>query len=486
MVSEPTILMNRHSKTPSQTIKRLRKRFSTKREAINFDFRGFCRQNLGIQRSDVFTHYLHPYPAKLLPHIPAFFLSDEALIDEKAKILDPFAGSGTVLLEALVNPHLPRSVLGVEINPLARLISRVKTTPLSVRRVRELYTAIVGSRRRTPVKPNSETIERWFSRAARNRLGILLGKILEIEPGKYRDFFLVCFSKIIRDCSLADPNVPPPVKLKPAKYKADLSLFREMREFLDHSRYPDVQAVFEKAVSSNMARVQLLVETLNENDVQAEAQVIWDDAQQVSVGKYAADGAINKRGATALRSKSIGAIITSPPYLTAQKYVRSTKLELLWLHMANDSTLSNLDRMTIGSERTNFKYNMGDKKGDKSDLLEAYREKMPLLRHVLNQIGKSSLDRALEVGQYFVRMERVLREMHRVLRDDAYAVIVLGDSKVNGRPFATHSYLARFAEEIGFKLYLVLRDPIRTRGMLIGRHSTGGLIEDEFVLILQR
>lgn len=479
--------MHRHTETPSGRLKQLRKRFSVRREAINFDFGGFCRQNLGIQRSDVFTHYLHPYPAKLLPHIPAFFLSDEALIDEKAKILDPFAGSGTVLLEALVNPRLPRTALGVEINPLARLISRVKTTPLSVRKLRKLYRAIADNGRRpAPIKLNSETIERWFSRAARNRLGILLGKIFEIEAGKYRDFFLVCFSKIIRDCSLADPNVPPPVKLKPAKYKADLSLFREMREFLDHSRYPDVRAVFEKVVSSNMARVQLLVETLNENDVQAKAQVIWDDAQQVSVGKYAADGAINKRGATALRSKSIGAIITSPPYLTAQKYVRSTKLELLWLRMAYDSTLSNLDRMTIGSERTNFKYNMGDKKGDKSDLLEAYREKMPLLRHVLNQIGKSSLDRALEVGQYFVRMERVLREMHRVLRDDAYAVIVLGDSKVNGRPFATHSYLARFAEEIGFKLYLVLRDPIRTRGMLIGRHSTGGLIEDEFVLILQR
>src|SRR5215831_16070787 len=43
--------------------------------------------------SDIFTHYLHFYPAKLLPYIPAFFLSDEALIGKKAKVLDPFAGS---------------------------------------------------------------------------------------------------------------------------------------------------------------------------------------------------------------------------------------------------------------------------------------------------------------------------------------------------------------------------------------------------------
>ena len=129
---------------------------------------------------------------------------------------------------------------------------------------------------------------------------------------------------------------------------------------------------------------------------------------------------------------------------------------------------------------------MGQKKGNKRDLLDAYTNKMPLLRRVLTQIAKSSIDRALEVGQYFLRMEQVLREMHRVLQDDGYAVMVLGDSKVNGRSFATHGYLAKFAEEIGFKLYLILRDPIRTRGMSIGRHSTGGLIENEFVLVLRR
>ncbi|MBI4063454.1 MAG: hypothetical protein HY401_04045 [Elusimicrobia bacterium] len=479
--------MQRKIETPSLRLKQLRNRFSTKNEAINFDFREFCQKNIGIKRSDVFTHYLHPYPAKLLPYIPAFFLSDEALIDRKAKVLDPFAGSGTVLLEALVNPYFSRPVVGVEINPLARLISRVKTTPLSISRLQKLNSEIVDKTRSiSPVKPAIKNIEAWFSTAACNRLGILLGRILELEPGKYRDFFLVCFSRIVRTCSLADPNIPPPVKLKPSKYRENPSHYLEMKEFLEHSRYPDVQALFQKAVSSNCARLQRLVETLDKNDVQVEAQVIWDDAQKIGLGRYSGNGAINKRGAGVLPDKSIGAIITSPPYLTAQKYVRSTKLELFWLGMADNFTLPHLDRMTIGSERTNFKHNMGNRKGDKSDLLEEYTDKMPLLCYALNEIKKLSLDRALEVGQYFLKMRSVLGEMHRVLKDDAYAVIVLGDSKVNGRPFATHKYLAKFAEEVGFRVALVLRDPIRSRGMWIGRHSTGGRIEDEFVLILQR
>ncbi|GAH48113.1 unnamed protein product, partial [marine sediment metagenome] len=41
-----------------------------------------------------------------------------------------FAGTGTVLLESIVHPYLKRNAIGVEINPLGRLISKVKTTPL--------------------------------------------------------------------------------------------------------------------------------------------------------------------------------------------------------------------------------------------------------------------------------------------------------------------------------------------------------------------
>jgi DNA modification methylase len=72
------------------------------------------------------VHGLHPYPAKFIPHIP------RALIGALAKpgdvVLDPMCGSGTTLVEATTAGH---PAVGVDLNPIATLVSRAKTTPLS-------------------------------------------------------------------------------------------------------------------------------------------------------------------------------------------------------------------------------------------------------------------------------------------------------------------------------------------------------------------
>src|SRR5258708_5974290 len=79
-----------------------------------------------LNNPDRYSHLIHPYPAKLLVHIPYFFLANSILSTPGDTILDPFCGSGTVLLEALV---AQRRAIGADVNPLARLISIVKTSP---------------------------------------------------------------------------------------------------------------------------------------------------------------------------------------------------------------------------------------------------------------------------------------------------------------------------------------------------------------------
>ena len=68
---------------------------------------------------------LHPYPAKFVPEIPGAFL-DVLSLAPGNRVLDPFCGSGTSLLAAQ-RRGLPS--LGIDLNPVACLISRVKTSP---------------------------------------------------------------------------------------------------------------------------------------------------------------------------------------------------------------------------------------------------------------------------------------------------------------------------------------------------------------------
>src|SRR5918912_3724324 len=69
------------------------------------------------------THSYHSYSAKYIPQIPRYLISN--LTKRNDLILDNFVGSGTTLVESKV---LGRHAIGIDINPLACLVAKVKTT----------------------------------------------------------------------------------------------------------------------------------------------------------------------------------------------------------------------------------------------------------------------------------------------------------------------------------------------------------------------
>ena len=87
-------------------------------ERIEWDF--------ASAKTGYLTHNLHPYPAKFIPQIPNALIQELSSVGET--VADIFCGSGTTLLEAL---QLKRNAVGIDANPLAALISRAKTTPLT-------------------------------------------------------------------------------------------------------------------------------------------------------------------------------------------------------------------------------------------------------------------------------------------------------------------------------------------------------------------
>lgn len=90
----------------------------TRLEQVEWDF--------ASAKTSYLTHNLHPYPAKFIPQIPNVLIQELSSVGEV--IADIFCGSGTTLLEAL---QLKRNAIGIDANPLAALISRAKTTPLT-------------------------------------------------------------------------------------------------------------------------------------------------------------------------------------------------------------------------------------------------------------------------------------------------------------------------------------------------------------------
>src|SRR5467141_1595309 len=84
------------------------------------------------------THSLHPYVAAINPPLAAALI--EHYVPGNELILDPFCGGGGVLVETIL---LGRRALGCDINPLAVLISKAKTTPLPSNVTLQTYMALV-------------------------------------------------------------------------------------------------------------------------------------------------------------------------------------------------------------------------------------------------------------------------------------------------------------------------------------------------------
>ena len=199
------------------------------------------------------THLIHPYPAKLLPHIARFFLSNNTLSKPGSVVADPFCGSGTVLLETLLNRRRP---IGADANPLGRLISSVKLTPLRESQVQNaaatvfrIYTESTGE---PANRPDVVNLEYWFHPHVIRQLSRLRQAIAACRDREARRFLLVCLSVCVRKVSLADPRLSVPVRLRPDQYGTSHSLHEPTRKRLLRLRHINVLTVFRSIVEAKL------------------------------------------------------------------------------------------------------------------------------------------------------------------------------------------------------------------------------------------
>jgi len=446
---------------------------------LEFNFKNNVKDLFQDRYANCGSHYIHSYPGKIFPYIPAFLLSIPHLCPADGVILDPFCGSGTILLESITHPLYKRNAYGVEINPLGRLISKVKTTPLNQdeisRRFEELLHRLKSNKMRRFDIQYFDNIDYWFSPRSIRRLSNLKANIDSLKNDDYKDFFYVCFSSIIRKVSNADPFIPPPVKLCLKKYKKSPEKHKFLRNHLINVNKSNIEKLFKAAILEKKTKLLNFNKADERINKPAVARIIWDDAKSIKRGRLGLNGRLDKKHSHIMRKNSIDLIFTSPPYLTAQKYIRAQKLEIQWLNMLDHQKMCNLQREIIGAERvsltrTNFKVSFGV-------------ESIDSLVQWANSISR---ERVATIISYFEDMKKALQEMHRVLKKNAFCVIVVGNNHVLGRYIETYKLLCDLAVHIGFNLEIILKDMIRGRGMITKRHNSGGLIKEEYVIILKK
>ena len=191
-------------------LKRMLDRYERTRRVQTVDFRRLL--NDGTIPND-YTHQIHPYPAKLLAHIPHFLLANELFSKCGDTILDPFCGSGTVLLESQL---AGRKAFGADSNPLARLISEVKTHPIDHETLEhELSNLVLRVPQEASLPlPDVVNLTHWYAPSTVKELLCVKEAVESISSRPVKRFFQVCLSACARNVSFADPRLSVPVRLK--------------------------------------------------------------------------------------------------------------------------------------------------------------------------------------------------------------------------------------------------------------------------------
>jgi DNA modification methylase len=386
----------------------MKKDFENKINNIDWDFIGHDTKYL--------THNIHRYSGKYIPQIARCAIN---LISKKGDvILDPYCGSGTTLLESTL---AGRFAIGIDLNPLATLISVVKTTPIPEKNINDFYRRIeekilelshqiicdksaqmslfknnnISSYEKIcnlkeDIKWNDDFFKKWFKEERRAEL-IYLEKIIKEELcSELKNIGLLALSDILRKISNANTSYPNVMFDKNKKLP------------------PSAAPIFLKRLKYICKSVMELEEQLKNGVLPI---TIYGDATKIPI-----------------KNNSIDAIITHPPYIGSIPYAEYGILNLKLLGY----NPKDIDKKLTGGKR---------------------QSKM--------------------VYRNFVSgYQQAISECFRVLKPKKYFFIMVGNPTIRGKVVDLKELTLELAIPIGFKEEIVFyRNGINKRANLMGKES---------------
>lgn len=382
----------------------------------------------GRQMTRYSAHGLHEYRGKFNPQVVRA-IGNMLGLSGKVWVLDPFCGSGTTILECA---HIGWNAVGVDLNPLAVVISNAKIQVIRApgsllqrtsedlarrlrRRVANLTFTEAWSERITirlagtgwrDRLPNFDYLASWFTMPVLAQIAVILGEIDRCASKSLASVFRVILSDLVRAVSLQDPGD-----------------FRIRRRKHPGENFP-VIPMFLEAVQRKVDTIISAREAFAPKRLDALQQAFVADTREPL------DWLRKRRGSSGF--DGFDAAITSPPYATALPYIDTQRLSLCLLGLISSKEIMTMQRALVGTRE------IGNAEREKSEaaLVEAQAGELPssvtmLCRRMLELAsgqgnGFRRRNMPALVYRYFSDMTRTFRSVHSVTRPGGIFALVVG------------------------------------------------------------
>ncbi|MDR1911779.1 MAG: site-specific DNA-methyltransferase [Helicobacteraceae bacterium] len=371
------------------------------------------------------THGYYTYPAKFIPQLASRLINEYS--EKYDVVIDPFMGSGTTIVESLVNSRIG---IGTDINEVAYLIAKVKTTPLSISELiatfDTLYDDLVFASHinvcaEIPIQ-NMERIDYWFLPKQKTSLLNIFSNIVSIKNEDIKDFFLVAFAQILKPCSIwLQKSIKPTRDANKKRYDPVLLFFQQAKKMI--KKYEE----FDKMLLDEI-----------KNDIGQNRIIKCGDSRKLPC-----------------QTETAALIVSSPPYVTSYEYADLHQLPLLWFgHL---DSLSEYRKQYIGSAYRNR---------------EGIDLKSLIANDIVSKLGKNK--KSAEVKNYFSDMLETFIEIKRVLKKGGKACIVIGNTEFRGVQILNAEVFQEQFENIGFRTHKIIRREIPSKMLPTTRDISTG------------
>ncbi len=391
-----------------------------------------------IVSTSYLTHSIYYYPAKFIPQVVKYCIDNYT--KENDWIIDPFAGSGTVGLEANL---AKRNAVLLDINYLLNHIIPVKITQdktkLEISILNKKLEQVFNNE--TEFTPSWSNLEYWYPSEILELLKKYWAGQKKLENDLYSMIIQSALVKVSKQFSYAEHKTP---KLFKSKFKNQF-----ITELLTKDWKTELIYTIRK----------LSTETLK--DINQYSHKTINNINEVKFF-----GGVDSANYEIDKNIEIDCLITSPPYLQAQEYIRTFKLDLYWLGY-NETQVKAISNLEIP-------YRKADRLIE-TETLNKIREELKIkkLTDILNS--------------YFCYTIKALENATINLKKGGLACIFVGNPKVDGIEVETWRIINEYFAEKGFHFRAIYEDRIKTRQLFGSRNNKNPEgMKSEYLLIIEK